>query len=291
MEEMEESKINYRETSSEIYEKFVDKFKVRHTTDDCLTPPKVYDAVERWVCDKYGISKERVVRPFWPGMDYRNELYSAEQVVVDNPPFSILSEICRWYDKQGIPFFLFAQEKTLFSVNHGSENYVVADCDITYDNGAVVRTGYVTNLGEDKVLLSKSLHDAVDQAVKATQDETAVRKGKKKATRYEMPYNVITAARISTFVKWQDCDIGIPSSDCAYIRNLDNPDGSKIKLYGQGFLLSRRAAETMEELDHLRLHKKEARKLMHTDRQRVRLSEKEQAIVDKLGKEQAREAV
>ena len=29
----------------ETYEQFVDKFKPKKTTDDCMTPPLVYDAV------------------------------------------------------------------------------------------------------------------------------------------------------------------------------------------------------------------------------------------------------
>ena len=31
------------------YEGFVDKFKPRKTTDDCYTPPAIYDEVVRWV--------------------------------------------------------------------------------------------------------------------------------------------------------------------------------------------------------------------------------------------------
>lgn len=30
------------------YQAFVDKFKHRLTTDDCYTPPKVYEAVKQW---------------------------------------------------------------------------------------------------------------------------------------------------------------------------------------------------------------------------------------------------
>lgn len=36
------------ETKSKTYEEFVEKFKPKKTTDDCMTPPLVYDAVKDW---------------------------------------------------------------------------------------------------------------------------------------------------------------------------------------------------------------------------------------------------
>lgn len=35
---------------SEEYQAFVDKFKPKRTTDDCITPDNVYEAVLAWVC-------------------------------------------------------------------------------------------------------------------------------------------------------------------------------------------------------------------------------------------------
>lgn len=35
-------------------------------------------------------------------------------MVIDNPPFSIISKIVRFYHKNEIPFFLFAPALTLF---------------------------------------------------------------------------------------------------------------------------------------------------------------------------------
>ena len=54
----------------ETYEQFVEKFKPKKTTDDCYTPPLVYEAIKQWACAEYGISPEKIVRPFWPGGDY-----------------------------------------------------------------------------------------------------------------------------------------------------------------------------------------------------------------------------
>ena len=38
------------------YEGFIEKFKPKKTTDDCYTPPLVYDAVKEWVRKEYGVT-------------------------------------------------------------------------------------------------------------------------------------------------------------------------------------------------------------------------------------------
>lgn len=38
--------------SNAEYEAFVDKFKPKLTTDDCYTPPEVYEVVKNWACAK-----------------------------------------------------------------------------------------------------------------------------------------------------------------------------------------------------------------------------------------------
>ena len=76
---------------AEQYGTFVEKFKTKKTTDDCLTPPLVYEAVLGWVKNEYQLGEDvEIVRPFWPGRQYELEEYVPNCVVVDNPPFSIL---------------------------------------------------------------------------------------------------------------------------------------------------------------------------------------------------------
>lgn len=55
------------EEGEEEYQEFLDKFEAKHTTDDCYTPEKVYDAVKEWVADEYDLSPKDFVRPFYPG--------------------------------------------------------------------------------------------------------------------------------------------------------------------------------------------------------------------------------
>ena len=94
---------------SKTYEDFVNKFKPKKTTDDCYTPPAIYEAVKNWACNKYGILPDSIVRPFYPGGDYEHYPYPAGCTVLDNPPFSILTKICEFYLANDIKFFLIAQ--------------------------------------------------------------------------------------------------------------------------------------------------------------------------------------
>ena len=100
---------------AESYEEDVEKIKPKKTTDDCDTPPAIYEAVKDWAVKEYGIDPAKVVRPFYPGGDYERFAYPEDCVVLDNPPFSILAKILRHYDKRGIAYFLFAPTLTLFS--------------------------------------------------------------------------------------------------------------------------------------------------------------------------------
>lgn len=52
------------------YDAFVEKFKPKKTTDDCYTPPLVYEVVKDWACETYGIDPDTILRPFYPGGDY-----------------------------------------------------------------------------------------------------------------------------------------------------------------------------------------------------------------------------
>lgn len=137
----------------EDYEGFVDKFKPKKTTDDCYTPPEVYEVIKDWACEEYGIDQEKIVRPFYPGGDYESFDYSGGKVVVDNPPFSILSKIQEFYLEKDVPFFLFAPSLTcLTGVKVCMRTtHVICDCDIEYANGAIVRTSFVTNMGGDVI--------------------------------------------------------------------------------------------------------------------------------------------
>ena len=52
------------------YDGFVDKFKTKKTTDDCYTPPEVYNCILNYVIEKCDIKGAEIVRPFYPGGDF-----------------------------------------------------------------------------------------------------------------------------------------------------------------------------------------------------------------------------
>ena len=62
--------------SNEAYDRFVEKFKAKKTTDDCYTPANVYEAVAEFVAKEYGLDRGRFVRPFYPGGDYQRFDYA-----------------------------------------------------------------------------------------------------------------------------------------------------------------------------------------------------------------------
>lgn len=152
---------------SETYEEFVEKFQPKKTTDDCMTPPEVYDIIADWVAARYGVSKSYMVRPFWPGADYQSIDYSRICVVVDNPPFSILGKILKYYNEHNIKYFLFAPMLVCFSHLDKCDAVLIKPA-ITYDNGAKVRTAFLTNLPTDfKVEYSDYLSERLAPPSKA----------------------------------------------------------------------------------------------------------------------------
>ena len=57
------------------YKDFTDKFKLKLTTDDCYTPPEVYDAVRDWACAEYGIDPaSSIVQVFRERADFNAQL-------------------------------------------------------------------------------------------------------------------------------------------------------------------------------------------------------------------------
>ena len=226
---------------SKSYEDFVEKFKPKKTTDDCYTPPLVYETVKEWACEKYGISPDKIVRPFYPGGDYEKFDYSNGAVVLDNPPFSIISKICEFYLDREIPFFLFAPSLTVFSGKNIclKITHIVCDADIEYDNGAIVHTAFVTNLSGDIVAMSApDLHRKVAEAVETLRKETV-----RELPKYSYPDHVVTAAMLQRYAKY-GVEFSVKRGECAFISRLDAQRETGKAIFGSGLLLSdRKAAE------------------------------------------------
>ena len=152
---------------SETYEEFVDKFKPKLTTDDCYTPAVVYDKVAEFVAKEYDVDPATFTRPFWPGADYTEHDYDGK-IVVDNPPFSIYAQIIKYYNDNDIKYFLFAPALTVFGYLDRCD-IVLIKKTVKYENGANVKTAFVTNLKSSrhdyKVFYCEELSDMIAQAI------------------------------------------------------------------------------------------------------------------------------
>ena len=246
-----------KRTKAEVFEdynSFVDKFETKKTTDDCYTPPKVYDAVvefvERELCD---LDDKVIVRPFYPGGDYENFEYPENCVVIDNPPFSIFSKIVRFYVAHDIQFFLFAPALTLFSSQGGTwdkTTAIVCGVNVIYENKACVCTSFITNMAKDiAVWVCPQLVDAIREA-QAEPDKTK--------RKFVYSDNIITAATLQK-LSLHGTELVIPRKSCRYIKDSDSCKAQGRSLFGGGFLLSERAAAERAAATKLNLSERERR--------------------------------
>lgn len=204
------------------YEGFVEKFKTKKTTDDCYTPPAVYDEVLGWAKERYGIGDDTpIIRPFYPGGDYEHFNYPDGCIVIDNPPFSILSRIVRFYQERGIRFFLFAPYLTLMQyASIKGVSLIPVDMTITYHNGAKVNTAFITNLERPaKIILAPSIRKRIlgNKSIKTS------------VVGYDYPPCVLTSTRLGYLSK-HGTEMEIPMERSVFIRRIS---GNK-NLFGGG---------------------------------------------------------
>ena len=218
------------------YQNFVEKFKPKKTTDDCYTPPVVYDAVLNYVKEKCNIEGLRVLRPFYPNGDYENETYNENCVVIDNPPFSIISQIIRFYLKRNVKFFLFAPHLTLFSSDQDYTS-IATDAFITYENGAKIKTSFVSNMfGNKKIIGCPDL----SERLKAVQKQN-----KACLPRYVYPDNIVTVSKIAQLVN-KGIRVEIDKKDTSFCQRMDAQKLVKKSIYGSGFLVSDKTAQELK---------------------------------------------
>ena len=262
---------HFSRNDSPEYQAFEAKFKPKRTTDDCYTPPEIYDVILKWVQAKcQQIAGLKVVRPFYPGGDYTKEDYT-DAVVIDNPPFSILAEIKRFYHHHKILYFLFAPALTLFASDVKGSNYIIANTNITYANGANVRTGFVSNLfGSKAIILAPDLMQEIDEVERKRKEANSL-------PTYAYPKNVISSALLNKHVN-AGVAMEIDRSEVSYIRKLDSQEGTGKAIFGAGFLVSDRVAEGLEKKLAEGLEKKLAE-----EGTKWALSDREKLIIKLLG--------
>lgn len=264
----------------EEYQEFLEKFKLKKTTDDCYTPEIVYDAIADWVAKEYNLKRADFVRPFYPGGDYQAERYRETDIVVDNPPFSILAEIIRFYIAKRIRFFLFGPHLTLFSSSSSSScTSIPVGSRITYENGAKVNTSFVTNLEDESIRIrtAPTLYQAIKEA-----DEKNLRMTKRELPKYSYDKHIVTTELFSTLSKY-GIDFIVPVSESEKIDGCDSQKEKGKAIFGNGYLISDRLCELREKAE-----REKAEKVEKVEREKVErweLSERELAIIARLSKQ------
>ena len=256
----------------EEYQEFLEKFKLKKTTDDCYTPAPVYDAVARYVEETYGVSREQFVRPFYPGGDYQNERYPDGCVVVDNPPFSIMAEILRFYDSKGIRFFLFAPTLTLFSSSSSAGTCTALPCTLSviYENGASVNTSFLTNLEPRSIRfrsapkLQEMVQEGIDEFTKTL---------KKQLPKYSYPPHIITSSWVGILSRL-GIEFSVPVAESEGISGLDSQKATGKAIYGKGYIVSDRVKAEREKAEREKAEREKA--------ERWELSERELQIIERL---------
>jgi hypothetical protein len=206
------------------YESFEEKFKRKKTTDECYTPPYVYDLVLDYAmrnCKLYG---KNIVRPFYPELDYESYPYTENDVVVDNPPFSILSIIVQSFAYMNVPYFLFAPHLTLF--NYDEPTKIICGAKVMYDNGAVVATSFISNMfGGTKIILAGTLNSELNM----------INKPKNNNPSYIYPRNIVTVSILQKTVN-EGVDMKIENG--VRLSELQTMSGKSVKVFGGGYILS-----------------------------------------------------
>ena len=210
--------------AAQEYAAFLAKFEAKKTTDDCFTPPEVFAAVHLWAEAEYGLQGRRIVRPFHPGGDFVAFDYQPGDVVLDNPPFSILTKIRRFYDAQGIDYFLFAPALSLFCTR--APTMLVVGEVVEYANGAQVATSFITSL-QPSVRVRTA--PALAKALRAVRPKSAA------LPKYAYPHNVRNAALLQRVA---DVDFSISAAECEFTSAMDAQRDAGKAIFGGGIIMS-----------------------------------------------------
>ena len=266
----------------EEYINFIKKFETKATTDDCYTPEPVYNAILEWIKEnsEIDISKHNIMRPFYPGGNYEFEKYTENNVVIDNPPFSIVSKIVDFYERNSIKYFLFCNGMTCFNIKKAS-THIIANENIVYHNGANVNTAYVSNIfGCKKIIASHELNKAIKEANKLIQED------KKTLPKYQYPCELVTVSRLQNLIN-KGSSVSINYKDLYRVAKLKSQEQFKKTIFGSGYLLSSKANKELKALELKALELKALELKASKEEEDTiywEISQYEQDIIEKLDK-------
>lgn len=283
------TQISARDMTPEQYEEWLNKFsETLKTSDDTFTPANVYKTVYEWADKHYHISGRPIERPFYPGGDYRNYKYRKNCVVVDNPPFSILTKIIDFYIENKIDFFIWCPHLTSLQYIVKGVTLVIADAPVIYSNGARIATGWLTNLDEENaVVCSNELRLTLEQCNIDNKKQFDCGKSNH-LTNYSYPPELLRVGVLNQLGK--RCEYAIPR-DQVYLKEVvrttdaqkeyNRVNKKKQSVYGGGFWISPAEAERIQKT----IKENKIKRLDKTEEEPgivIKKSEREQAIIDSL---------
>lgn len=214
------------------YASYVAKFQLRDsekTTDETYTPQDVYEAILQYVGTIYPLKGKQILRPFYPGGDYEHADYPDDGVVIDNPPFSIFTKICKFYSERNIPFFIFGPGMTIMSALTYCSAVIISK-QIRFDNGAIVNVNFASNLIGDKLVTTAKL---LDRLIELCPSQLT----RPKLPKYTYPDNLLSVSDLQSICRSVGPDYYVLRSDAHLVSKLDNHG-----LYGKHLIVSDKAA-------------------------------------------------
>ena len=258
-------------TSEQMYKYCITNGRNINTLDESNTSPEVYDTVLKYAVERYHLQGKHVVRPFVPSGNYQHYVYDKNDVVIDNPPFSMTTKITKWYINHDIPFFLFINGQYAVSLSrglHGKATVIATNANVSFyheSNNKVIKMGFVTNLEPKDIVLrgDVALTNKLNSLVK-----------KKSLNKFKYPKNIIRNSDVLTAIH-RGVELQLTTNNCLFEDRLDYHKEHKLKgAVGGCYLVDDNVYNeykvSMEKV------------LPHTHH--VVLSEREKAIVEKLNK-------
>ena len=226
--------------SEKMYKYCVTNGRNINSTDECYTPPAVYDTVLNYAVERYGLQDKHIVRPFIPGGDYQKYVYDKNDVVIDNPPFSMTIKIAKWYIENNIPFFLFINGLYGVSLSrglHGKATVIVTNANVSfYHNGSEkrIKLGFVTNLEPKNIVIrgDATLTNRLNGLV-----------NKKSFKRFHYPENFLKNNDILSALQ-RNVELKLTTDNCLFEDNLDyhkaqmHAKPQRVHVFGGGYLVS-----------------------------------------------------
>ena len=132
---------------------------------------------------------------------------------------------------------MFGGAKVVMRVCH-----IICDANIIYDNGAVVKTSFVTSY--DDGIIART---GVELTQEIGRVSAELRAGTvKQPPKYEYPQHVLTSSMLQNLVRY-GVDFQVRSGECTNVRTLDSQRAHGKGIYGGGLLLSDAKAAEMQQ--------------------------------------------